>query len=608
MGRSWERRFLAGLLVLALTACGGGGGGGTGGGSDGGTVPADDSPRQPRPTLVRDDNPSTPRLSVGPDDYLPTADTQWDFDRLDSTGARVGSSRLLLQVHSASTSTLAESDETHAPQITELQRGPHGWSSPAIAGSELPASVNAAIGTLLRLPSPFHAIGSTRVQFRSGSFGVDLDGDGVHESFEFTYRQTMVGEEQVAGPRGPITAMHIRDEWLVTVIPSKRSLSDLKAAASSDFWLAKGLGFVREQVRSVGSEGGDVFPPYTLALRAVRIAGIDPLDVNSIQNVVRIPLVHRGLVYDAARRRYYASVPGTAGAQGNRLATIDADTGALTLSDAIGSNPGALALASDGASLYVSLDGSSELLRLSLPGLAELGRVRLPLDASFGTNTYAESLAASPVQPGVVAVSLAQPGISPRHAGVALLRDMVVMPLRTGSHTGSNSTVFSADGLSLYGINNETTEFGLRRIEVLADGLAERQVVQGALSGFYIGAIDRDGNRLVVGNRLYAADTLAPLGVIEGGAVECRALPGSLVGGRVACLSGSLFGAGLQLTVASQDTAVVLAQLGWPGTGQQARRILVAGPSGQLAVRDGISHPGARDGDAVLILRHPALP
>jgi hypothetical protein len=406
----------------------------------------------------------------------------------------------------------------------------------------------------------------------------------------------------VAVPGGHVDALHIRDELLITVQPSMRSQPSVRASATSDVWLAKGLGYVREQVRSVGSDGLDVIPPYTLTLAALRIGGVDPLDPTMVRDLRSIALVHRDLVYDAARRVYYASVPGSVQGQGNRLASIDADTGALRYSAVVGSDPGALALAADGASLYVGLDGSSEVLRLSLPDMVELSRTRLPLHPVFGSALYAQALAASPTAPGVLAVAMASPSGSPVHAGVALLRDGLLQPVQTAWHTGSNRLVFGADGSSLFGINNESTEFGLRRMAVQADGLVVTQVQVDAFASFYVDTIDRIGNRLVVSNRIIDAATFAPLGQVAG-AGDCRAL-GS---GRLACVS-SVFSGTPGLLLVDAATAVISGRLTLPGNQLGDTLRLVAGPSGQLAVRDQISHPTSRDAGRVRLLRHPDLP
>ncbi len=596
MVRSWTTRCAGVLLLVALAACGGGGGGDAGGGD---IPPVDDSPRTPLPTLSRDDTPTAARLAVGPDDYLPQLSSEATFDRLDANGNRVGSNTLRLLWLGRDTLQVTEAEDGQGEATSEMRRSAAGWVRPSIPGSQLPPAVEAVIGSLLLLPSPFHAIGTTRVQYRSGNYGVDLDGDGISESFEFEYRQTMVGEETLTLQGVSVQALHIRDALLLTVVPSRRSQPQLQATATSDVWLAKGLGYLREQVSSVGSGGVDVFPPYTLALASLRIGGANPLDPATVRATHSIALVHRDLVYDAARRVYYASVPGSVVGQGNRLARIDADTGAVTYSAVVGSDPGALALAADGGSLSVGLDGSSEVLRLALPGMAELSRTRLPVHPLFGGPLYAQSLAASPTAPGVLAVALATASSSPAHAGVALLRDGVLMPVQTASHTGSNQLVFGADGNSLFGINTESTEFGLRRMAVQADGVVATQVLADAFGSFYVPAIDRIGSRLLLANRLYDTDNLAPLGQVAGGG-HCRAL----VASRFACVP---FGTP-DLLLVDATTSVITARLTVFGVGSGDTLRLVTGPSGQLAARAEISHPAARDAGRVLLLRHPDLP
>lgn len=592
----WRALGGAALMVWALAGCGGGGGGGGGDGS----TPVLDSPRQPQATVVRDDNPSGPRLALGPADFLPAdGQGQWVFNRLDDSGARLGSTTLTA-TRLGQTLSWVENEDNQFQDTTTLRVDADAWRLPRLDNTHLPAGLIAIVGELTQYPSPFHAIGSTRVQYRSGNYGADLDGDGIHESFEFEFRQTMVGYETVAGPNGPIEALHIRDELRVTVIPSKRSGATLYASSTTDDWLARGVGFVRERVRSIGSEGRDVFAPYSLALSTVRIAGLDPLDGKAITQVQTLDVPNRDLVWDAARGRYYASVPGSVVGQGNRIALIDAASGAVSYSAVVGSEPGAMALAADGASLYLALDGSSELVQLSLPGLTEIGRLRLPPDGSLGALAI-DAIAASPTDPQVVALSLAYTAVSPRHAGVMLVRRLVDMPLRTQGHTGSNVIAFGSDGRWLYGFNNETTEFGLRRIEVLADGLAERQVLAYAVPQFYLRTMDRTPYGLLLGNRLFAEGTLAPLGQISG-AVECR----PLVAPKLACITDTS-SLTFELLLADASTATVQASLRAPTDNQFARRILVAGPAGQLAVRDRIDHPARREAARILLLRHPAL-
>lgn len=213
-----------------------------------------------------------------------------------------------------------------------------------------------------------------------------------------------------------------------------------------------------------------------------------------------VDLPVNALVADIPRRVFYASIPGSVVGQGNRVATIDAATGRYWVSNILGSEPRAMTLAMDGRTLYVALDGSGEIVRLSVPDMVPRDRVQLP--GSGMGQTVAESLAASPLDPEVLAVSLATPGFSPRHAGVALLRSLVVQPRRTQGHTGSNQVVFGPDGTEVFGLNNETSEFGLRRIRVRSDGLEEVAVVPAGTG--YGSRLVRVGANLVAGNRVFS--------------------------------------------------------------------------------------------------------
>jgi hypothetical protein len=88
----------------------------------------------------------------------------------------------------------------------------------------------------------------------------------------------------------------------------------------------------------------------------------------------QISLATRDLAYDPVRRKIYASVPSSAGANGNGISTIDPFLGVVVgPSIFMGSEPGQLALSENGQYLYVSLDGAAAVRRLDLttqiPGL-----------------------------------------------------------------------------------------------------------------------------------------------------------------------------------------------------------------------------------------------
>src|SRR5262245_7603411 len=209
-----------------------------------------------------------------------------------------------------------------------------------------------------------------------------------------------------------------------------------------------------------------------------------PVVVAQTQADIRtISLQVNDMVYDPYSRLIYASVPSAAGMNGNSIVLIDPVTANVGPYIFIGSEPNKLALTDDGKYLYVGLDGVAGVRRFNLATRAPDPIFQLGSDPFFGLY-YPEDMEARPGRPDEVAVSLKRLGVSPRHGGVALYVNGVKRPNMTQDHTGSNVIEFCSSTASLYGYNNETTEFGFRRISVSDSGLKEVDVVRDFFSGF----------------------------------------------------------------------------------------------------------------------------
>lgn len=470
--------------------------------------------------------------------------------------------------------------ETHGSATTvqryTLDAAGLTWHDPFAAEGSMPG-LHAAMPSVLLYPAQFHAPGSTRVHFRQGALGADADGDGRHDYYAATFLQTFVGFEALSLFGVTVEVAHVRTQRTLVVqsvaTGARRVTQDIESV-----WLADGIGAVRVE-RSRTADPG-VAETYRLDLHAATVAGVAHGAARAVTNLV-LPLEHEALVYDATRDVFYASMT-TGSTQGNRIAIIKAGDGSVTYSAPVGSAPKALALASDGASLYVALDGSGEVVRLRLPGLTELARVRMPLSGFFGAG-YVEELAASPTSPDVFAASLYAKGVSPRHQGVVLVRNAVVQPTATAGHTGANSIGFDSTGAWLYGYNNETTEFGLRRIEVVPDGVVERRNV--FTDGSFRRRLRIQDAVALVGNRAYRADdSLALLGEVSGG-TDCIKLP-SL--SRIVCHSDDLDD-GRRLIVADAVTFTPTGSVFYAPSAPDVtngRWQLVPGRTGQVAISE----------------------
>ena len=554
----YKFRPLLALCALLLSACGGGGG---------------DTPLLP--TLSSDTLPSGDRIDVGARNLLPFhAGDTWIYDSRSASGAVLTDTTVSVvgSLDASGRFTLRTVDPSGSGD-NAYRLGSDGLIAidPLDAGTAMPGLL-AALPSLLEYPLPFYAVGSTRSTVRQGNIGADLDGDGKNDYFRVEYTQLFHGFKTVAVLGKPTEVAWFTNTLVLTAVATRTGRSAV-ATAVEEAWLAPNLGLVHAERSSSASDGSVPVAAYTIDLRSANIAGVAyPNDGTALP----VSLTHSALVFDATRGVYYASVPGSVVGQGNRIATIDATSGSIGYSAVVGSEPGPLALSADGSTLYVGLRGSGELLRLAPPAMTEVGRVTLPSEPFFGQR-YAEDIAISPASNGVVAVSLVRPGVSPRHGGVVLVRDGVLQPTLTQAHTGSNRIGFDATGAWLYGYNNETTEFGLRRIEVLADGLVERLVVPTG-GGFGSSFEVRDG-LAVVGAAVYSADaTLAARGIVAT-ASGCRKLPGQNL---LVCLDAN---DSQRLRIAESIGFSTLATPRYTSSGSYSGGShLTPGPAGQVAI------------------------
>ncbi len=199
--------------------------------------------------------------------------------------------------------------------------------------------------------------------------------------------------------------------------------------------------------------------------------------------VIKVDLRANELVYDAASNTIYASVPSRGGARGNTLTSIDARTGRLGMSVLMGSEPGKLAISDDHQFIYVALNGSAAVRRFDLASKSAGPQFELGKDPTFGPY-YVEDMQVLPGNPNAVAISRMNAGFSPRHGGVAIYDQGMKREQETARHTGSNVIAFSNSAALLYGFNNETTEYGFRRMVVNAKGVAVKDVTPNLISGF----------------------------------------------------------------------------------------------------------------------------
>jgi hypothetical protein len=232
----------------------------------------------------------------------------------------------------------------------------------------------------------------------------------------------------------------------------------------------------------------------SLTLALLVFTRAEALSLSGVQVGV-ISLQTNDLISDPQRNLIYASVPSTAGpGLGNTITTIQPTGGTIGPSTFVGSEPNALAISSDASAVYVGLDGAAAVARWNpATGVAS---PQFALGSSSFTGPYfAEDIAVVPGDPNSIAVSRRNQGFSPRHEGVAIYTNGSMMPNTTANHTGSNRIEFSDDPSLLLGYNNETTEYGFRRMAVNSSGVSVTNTTQNVIQGFGVD-IEYDAGRI----------------------------------------------------------------------------------------------------------------
>jgi hypothetical protein len=154
--------------------------------------------------------------------------------------------------------------------------------------------------------------------------------------------------------------------------------------------------------------------------------------------VRRVDLPANSLVYSQATQALYASVPSSAGLNGNSITRINPATGEVGPSVFIGSEPSKMALSSDGQTIWTHLNGANAARRFDLltqtPGLQFSTSAQPPLDMEV-----------VPGSPQSLVVSKGS-----FNGGVAIFDNGVQRP-NTGNNAFVGPIEFGADPSVLYG-------------------------------------------------------------------------------------------------------------------------------------------------------------
>ena len=224
--------------------------------------------------------------------------------------------------------------------------------------------------------------------------------------------------------------------------------------------------------------------------------------------VRQITLATKDLVYDPLTQRIYASVPSSAGAIGNSITQIDPVPGTIGASVSIGSEPGKLAISDNSQYIYVALDGAAAVRRFDLT--TQTAGLQFLLGSGISGVYSAEDISVMPGQADSVAISRQDPNSN--HGGVAIYDNGVARSNTTPPPTGSNVIEFSSNASTLYGYNNESSEFGLRKMAVDSFGVTVVSTTRNLISNFGTNIVQHNGLLYSTRGQVVDPETLTRVG------------------------------------------------------------------------------------------------
>lgn len=204
-----------------------------------------------------------------------------------------------------------------------------------------------------------------------------------------------------------------------------------------------------------------------------------------------IALSHNALIYDDAARKFYATLGGNVPGAGSSVVEVDPYSGSVGRDVWIGSVPGITAISDDRQYLYVAMWGSYQIKRLRLPSLSEdvtFDLLRGSADTYGPYQTNAEEIMPLPGKSRSIAVLFnGYPWVREQlSAEIAVYDDDVRRPTTTDYYQPlAGSVELSADGMTIYGLNNQDTGSHFLTYTIGPAGVYRNQSYYGVGAAFF---------------------------------------------------------------------------------------------------------------------------
>jgi len=163
---------------------------------------------------------------------------------------------------------------------------------------------------------------------------------------------------------------------------------------------------------------------------------------------VVLPIAAKDVVYSAARNQLYASVSGESDAYPNTIVVIDPITSSVTSTIPVGSNPRSLALADDGMTLWVGIDGAHAFRKVTLGATPVVGPlIHLPKAQASSYYDISTMINLPGTQPASLAAVLSDGNVN----DVRLFNDGVALANGTANSFAASVLVAGSTGRTLFG-------------------------------------------------------------------------------------------------------------------------------------------------------------
>ena len=273
---------------------------------------------------------------------------------------------------------------------------------------------------------------------------------------------------------------------LGTILTNSTSVSGTIASLAVGSTVSVNVGFVL-------STSGIVTNQVVVTESAVDPVGTNNMAVallwvratNGVSNTLTLNLPLKDLEADRVRPMLYASFGANAGPLANSVVAIDPVNQLIGRPVAVGSNPNKLAASSDGQFLYVALDGSASVVKLSLPGLIAV------TSFSLSQGQQAARMTVCPTNSDIVAIRRAPAGLtSVYNGGVKLPNDLSAQDLFAFLDT--TGQLFGCDGshsnVKLYQLNTASNGLSLQAAQAGKPSSSTNLISSGGLL-FYNGGM-----------------------------------------------------------------------------------------------------------------------